>query len=88
MATISGTVQKPDGTLYTNGRIEFRPINTPVWVSGVAVFTTPVYATTDANGEFSIVLRANRYAVDHVIKDVAENQVGPLIIRVQNDAEE
>lgn len=88
MATISGTVQKPDGTLYTNGRIEFRPINTPVWVGGIAVFTTPVYATTDANGEFSITLKANRYAVDHVLQPVTENQVGPLIIRVPNDTEE
>lgn len=87
MATITGVVETADGELYANGRLEFKPVNTPVYTGGRLVLTAPIYVTTDANGAFSVVLRANRYEFNHRIASVPENKEGPIIIRVPNDTE-
>lgn len=85
MPTITGTIEKADGTPFI-GNVKFTPLNTPVFVSGTAVFSAPVYAATNEDGEFSITLHPNRYQVEHRIGDVSANRMPPMVIRVSNEA--
>jgi hypothetical protein len=85
MATVTGTVEGPDGVLVKNGRITFLPISTPMRNGTRGTLTYPVYATTDSNGQFSVTLRPGEYEVDHNLEIVEPNREGPLVIRVPNE---
>lgn len=62
MATIIGTIKKPDGNAFV-GEILFRPITTPLVNMPELITTKDVLVQTGSLGNFSVNLQPGRYSV-------------------------